>query len=76
VIATKIALPETLAPKQGCGCLSIDAREVLNPDDEAAEAGSGAHYLQQDSQCAHSPAYTGPWSTASGLRAVAASVRR
>jgi hypothetical protein len=32
VIATKIALPETLAPQQGCGCLSIDACELLNPE--------------------------------------------
>ena len=56
MIATKIALPETLAPKQGCGCLSIDACELLNHDDEAAEGGSGAHYLQQDSQPAGSPA--------------------
>jgi hypothetical protein len=56
VIATKIEVPETLAPKQGCGCLSIDACELLNPDDEAVEIGFGAHYLQRDSQGAHSPA--------------------
>jgi hypothetical protein len=31
VIATKIALPQTRATKQGCGSLSIDARELLNP---------------------------------------------
>jgi MerR family transcriptional regulator, redox-sensitive transcriptional activator SoxR len=32
----------------GCGCLSIDACELLNPDDEAAERGPGAHYLRAD----------------------------
>jgi MerR family redox-sensitive transcriptional activator SoxR len=32
----------------GCGCLSIDRCDLLNPDDEAAHAGPGAHYLQQD----------------------------
>jgi hypothetical protein len=41
VIATKIEVPETRALKRGCGCLSIDACELLNPDDdEAAEGGS------------------------------------
>jgi MerR family redox-sensitive transcriptional activator SoxR len=33
----------------GCGCLSIDRCSLLNPDDEAAERGPGAHYLQSDS---------------------------
>ena len=28
----------------------IDACELLNPDDEAAGAGSGAHYLKRDSR--------------------------
>jgi MerR family transcriptional regulator, redox-sensitive transcriptional activator SoxR len=34
----------------GCGCLSIDACGLLNPDDEASELGSGAHYLRRDSR--------------------------
>jgi len=38
------------------GCLSIDACELLTPDDEAAERGSGAHYLERDSRRAPSPA--------------------
>ena len=33
----------------GCGCLSIDRCDLLNPDDEAAALGPGAHYLRQDS---------------------------
>ena len=49
-IATLEALRNRLTTCIGCGCLSIDACELLNPDDEAAEGGSGAHYLQQDSE--------------------------
>jgi MerR family redox-sensitive transcriptional activator SoxR len=33
----------------GCGCLSIDRCDLLNPDDEAGELGAGAHYLRSDS---------------------------
>jgi MerR family redox-sensitive transcriptional activator SoxR len=55
-IATLEALRNRLTTCIGCGCLSIDACELLNPDDEAAEAGSGAHYLQHDSQRADSHA--------------------
>ena len=29
----------------GCGCLSLRTCGLLNPDDEAATAGPGAHYL-------------------------------
>jgi MerR family redox-sensitive transcriptional activator SoxR len=55
-IATLEALRNRLTTCIGCGCLSIDACELLNPDDEAAESGSGAHYLEQDSQRAESRA--------------------
>ena len=55
-IATLEALRNRLTTCIGCGCLSIDACELLNPDDEAAEAGSGAHYLKRDSRHAQSPA--------------------
>jgi MerR family transcriptional regulator, redox-sensitive transcriptional activator SoxR len=55
-IATLEALRNRLTTCIGCGCLSIDACELLNPDDEAAESGSGAHYLQRDSRRADSPA--------------------
>jgi MerR family transcriptional regulator, redox-sensitive transcriptional activator SoxR len=55
-IATLEALRNRLTTCIGCGCLSIDACALLNPDDEAAEGGSGAHYLQQDGQRADSPA--------------------
>src|SRR5512132_2361248 len=54
-IATLEALRNRLTTYIGCGCLSIDACELLNPDDEAAQIGSGAHYLQRDSRRARSP---------------------
>jgi MerR family redox-sensitive transcriptional activator SoxR len=49
-IATLEALRDRLTTCIGCGCLSIDACELLNPGDEAAEVGSGAHYLRRDSR--------------------------
>ncbi len=51
-IATLEALRDRLTTCIGCGCLSIDACELLNPDDEAAGNGSGARYLQRDSRVA------------------------
>ena len=54
-IATLEALRNRLTTCIGCGCLSIDACELLNPDDEAAELGPGAHYLKRDSRRADSP---------------------
>jgi len=39
------ALRERLTTCIGCGCLSIDKCELLNPDDEAEAKGAGAHYL-------------------------------
>jgi MerR family redox-sensitive transcriptional activator SoxR len=47
-IATLQALRERLTTCIGCGCLSIDRCELLNPDDEAAAQGAGAHYLLAD----------------------------
>jgi len=47
-IATLQALRERLTTCIGCGCLSIDKCDLLNPDDEAAELGAGAHYLRSD----------------------------
>jgi MerR family redox-sensitive transcriptional activator SoxR len=32
----------------GCGCLSLDRCDLLNPDDRAAAAGPGARYLHRD----------------------------
>jgi MerR family transcriptional regulator, redox-sensitive transcriptional activator SoxR len=49
-IATLEALRDRLTTCIGCGCLSIDRCELLNPDDEAREAGPGAHYLRTDSR--------------------------
>lgn len=44
-IAVLSALRERLTTCIGCGCLSIDRCELLNPDDEAAAQGPGARYL-------------------------------
>jgi MerR family redox-sensitive transcriptional activator SoxR len=49
-IATLQALRDRLTTCIGCGCLSIDACELLNPDDEAGKIGAGAHYLKRDSR--------------------------
>ena len=49
-IATLQALRTRLTTCIGCGCLSIDACTLLNPDDEAAALGAGAHYFQRDSR--------------------------
>jgi MerR family redox-sensitive transcriptional activator SoxR len=47
-IAMLQGLRDRLTTCIGCGCLSIDACDLLNPDDEAAAMGAGAHYLVQD----------------------------
>lgn len=49
-MATLQALRNRLSTCIGCGCLSIDRCSLLNPDDEAARLGPGAHYLQRDSR--------------------------
>lgn len=46
-IETLQALRERLTTCIGCGCLSIDRCELLNPDDKAAANGPGAHYLRE-----------------------------
>jgi MerR family redox-sensitive transcriptional activator SoxR len=48
-IETLQALRDRLTTCIGCGCLSIDQCDLLNPDDEAAARGAGAHYLRKDS---------------------------
>jgi len=48
-IETLQALRNRLSTCIGCGCLSIDKCDLLNPDDEAAAQGAGAHYLTTDS---------------------------
>ncbi len=47
-IAALNGLRDRLSTCIGCGCLSIDRCELLNPEDEAASLGSGAHYFAQD----------------------------
>jgi len=49
-LATLQAIRDRLTTCIGCGCLSIDACGLLNPDDEAGELGAGAHYLTRDSR--------------------------
>ena len=45
-IGALLALRDRLTTCIGCGCLSIDRCALLNPDDEAARLGPGAHYLR------------------------------
>jgi MerR family transcriptional regulator, redox-sensitive transcriptional activator SoxR len=47
-IETLLALRDRLTGCIGCGCLSLDTCYLLNPEDEAAELGAGAHYLLRD----------------------------
>jgi MerR family redox-sensitive transcriptional activator SoxR len=47
-IETLQALRDRLTTCIGCGCLSIDQCDLLNPEDEAAARGAGAHYLTSD----------------------------
>jgi MerR family redox-sensitive transcriptional activator SoxR len=47
-IETLQALRDRLTTCIGCGCLSIDKCDLLNPDDEAAQLGAGAHYLRAE----------------------------
>ena len=48
-IETLQALRDRLTTCIGCGCLSIDQCDLLNPDDEASARGGGAQYLKSDS---------------------------
>jgi MerR family transcriptional regulator, redox-sensitive transcriptional activator SoxR len=47
-IAALNGLRDRLSTCIGCGCLSIDRCELLNPDDEASSLGAGAHYLTRE----------------------------
>ena len=49
-ITTLQAVRNRLTTCIGCGCLSIDRCTLLNPDDEAAKLGPGAHYFKRDSR--------------------------
>src|SRR5437763_11344833 len=46
-IATLEAIRGRLTTCIGCGCLSLQTCRLLNPDDEAAHLGGGAHYLRR-----------------------------
>ena len=43
-------LKEGLTNCIGCGCLSLDRCQVMNPDDSAATLGSGPRYWQGDAR--------------------------
>jgi MerR family transcriptional regulator, redox-sensitive transcriptional activator SoxR len=45
-IATLEAIRTRLTTCIGCGCLSLKTCALLNPGDEAASLGGGAHYLR------------------------------
>jgi MerR family redox-sensitive transcriptional activator SoxR len=47
-ILTLQALQTRLTTCIGCGCLSLRTCTLLNPGDQAAEAGAGAPYLRTD----------------------------
>jgi MerR family transcriptional regulator, redox-sensitive transcriptional activator SoxR len=46
-IATLEAIRGRLTTCIGCGCLSLKTCGLLNPDDDAARLGGGAHYLRR-----------------------------
>ena len=46
-IATLEAIRGRLTTCIGCGCLSLKTCGLLNPDDDAAHLGGGAHYLRR-----------------------------
>jgi len=46
-IATLQSIRERLTTCIGCGCLSLQTCRLLNPGDEAASLGGGAHYLHR-----------------------------
>ena len=48
-IETLGAIRDRLTGCIGCGCLSLTACALLNPDDTAAAGGGGAHYLRRPS---------------------------
>src|SRR3954453_20243038 len=47
-ISTLQALRSRLTTCIGCGCLSLTKWALLNPADDAAALGPGAHYLESD----------------------------
>jgi len=47
-IETLQALRDRLTTCIGCGCLSLKTCALLNPGDEAAALGPGAHYLMHE----------------------------
>ena len=49
-IATLEGLRKRLTTCIGCGCLSLRTCALLNPEDEAAAKGPGAHYLEREQQ--------------------------
>ena len=54
-IATLEAIRGRLTTCIGCGCLSLQTCGLLNPADDAAQLGPGAHYLRRTSPRAPAP---------------------
>ena len=54
-IATLESIRDRLTTCIGCGCLSLKTCRLLNPDDEAADLGGGAHYLRHQKRIRVSP---------------------
>ena len=54
-IATLEAIRGRLTTCIGCGCLSLKTCGLLNPGDEAARLGGGAHYLRRVSPHGRDP---------------------
>ncbi|MCW8195960.1 redox-sensitive transcriptional activator SoxR [Proteobacteria bacterium 005FR1] len=48
-IATLTSLRDQLSNCIGCGCLSMAACRLRNPDDELSQRGPGPHYFDEDS---------------------------
>jgi MerR family transcriptional regulator, redox-sensitive transcriptional activator SoxR len=46
-VATLQSIRDRLTTCIGCGCLSLKTCRLLNPGDEAASLGGGAHYLRR-----------------------------
>lgn len=47
-IAVLEAIRDKLSACIGCGCQTLDACDIFNPGDKAAQQGPGAHYLLRD----------------------------
>ncbi|MHB1809791.1 MAG: redox-sensitive transcriptional activator SoxR, partial [Solirubrobacteraceae bacterium] len=68
------ALRDRLSTCIGCGCLSLEACGLLNPEDEAGDDGAGARYLRAASPRS-TTAMSRPDSPPRGSRSHASTIR-